>query len=67
MSIVPENNPELMTAAEFRRRYGVGTTKFYELLNEGVLTARKSGTRTMIARSDAEQWVRSLPVYQPAA
>ena len=57
---------ELMTAGEFRWRYGVGVTRFYELLNSGALPARKSGTRTMIAKSDADEWVKSLPVYEPA-
>lgn len=59
-------NLELMTAADFRRRYGVGVTRFYELLNSGALPARKSGTRTMIAKSDADEWVKSLPAYEPA-
>lgn len=67
MSIATDDNCELLTASDFRRRYNVGLTKFYELLNSGALPALKSGTRTMIRKSDADAWVKSLPAYEPAA
>jgi hypothetical protein len=63
LTVATEVDTELMTAAEFRRRYCVGTTRFYELINSGQLIALKNGARTMIAKSHADDWLRSLPGY----
>ena len=53
--------PGAMTIAKFCAAYNVGRTKFYQELNTGRITARKLGTRTLIERSEAERWLRSLP------
>ena len=44
----------------------VGKTRLYEAINSGVLKAHKHGTRTIIMRDDLEEWLRSLPDYEPA-
>ena len=43
----------------------VGRTAVYEALNRGDLKARKMGRRTVILRTDLEQWLASLPFYCP--
>jgi hypothetical protein len=49
-----------LTVAEFRRRYRIGNTKFYEEIKAGRLRAVKLGTRTLILLRDARTWERSL-------
>jgi excisionase family DNA binding protein len=53
-----------MPIAVFCETYGVGRTKTYELLNSGAISARKSGTTTLIDRASAERWYESLPSYR---
>ena len=43
------------------RLIGLGRTKFFELIREGKLRARKVGRRTLILRSDLEAFLASLP------
>jgi excisionase family DNA binding protein len=56
-----------MSIKQFREEYGVGHTKFYELLKAGELAARKMGRKTLIERSEAERWLRSLPTIEVTA
>lgn len=42
---------------------GLGRTKIYELMNAGVLPARKSGKRTLILKADLDAFLASLPSY----
>lgn len=44
-----------------RRILGLGTTKLYELIGNGVLDARKCGTRTLITGESLRAYVASLP------
>ena len=62
------HNPglRLMSKNDFCRRYNVGHTKFYELLNSGALRAVKCGTKTLVDEAEAERWKASLPAYEPA-
>jgi excisionase family DNA binding protein len=53
------------TLEEFCKRYGVGRTAAYEEINSGRLEARKRGTKTLIARSAARQWLAGLPRFEP--
>ena len=52
-----------LTLDEFCRCYRVGRTTAYEEINAGRLTARKRGSRTLIAREEALRWFRSLPPF----
>ena len=40
----------------------VGRTKFYELLKNKTIPARKIGRRTVVLRSELENALKSLPV-----
>lgn len=42
---------------------GLGRTKIYELINEGALSARKLGKRTLILKNDLEEFLSGLPKY----
>lgn len=59
--------PELMTVAEFRRRYSISNSQTYREIAAGRLRLRKMGTASRIAREDAEAWAQSLPVREAAA
>lgn len=50
-----------MSVAEFCRSYCIGRTKLYAEVKAGRLRLRKLGSKTIIARSDAEEWLNSLP------
>lgn len=56
-----ERVPELLTIQDFVACFRVSRTATYRLLASGALKARKVGRRTMIARADAEAWLRALP------
>jgi excisionase family DNA binding protein len=43
---------------------GIGRTKVYEAIADGRLKARKVGKRTIILRSDLQQFLANLPVLQ---
>lgn len=40
---------------------GIGKTKIYEAINDGSLTARKYGRRTIILRDDLRVFLTALP------
>lgn len=50
-----------MSVEEFCRWACIGRTKVYAEAKSGRLILRKIGTKTVILRSDAEGWLRSLP------
>lgn len=39
--------------------------KLYEAINSGALKARKNGKRTVILDTDLNNWLTSLPAYEP--
>ena len=53
--------PELMTVADFLRRYSIGRTTFYREVAAGRITLRKLGIASRVSRADAERWADSLP------
>jgi hypothetical protein len=55
-----------MTVDEFCRWACIGKTKAYAEAKSGRLTLRKIGAKTIILRSDAEAWLRSLPTASAA-
>jgi hypothetical protein len=52
-----------MPIAVFCKTYGIGRTKTYDLINRGLVSARKCGRITLIDRVSAERWYASLPSY----
>lgn len=46
---------------EFCKRYGVGRTKLYQLIEDGQIVVRKSGKATLIDLQEAERWYAALP------
>jgi hypothetical protein len=58
--------PAAMDMNEFCRWACIGKTKAYAEVKAGRLPVRKIGIKTIVLRSDAEQWLRSLPSV-PAA
>lgn len=46
--------------SEFTKIYGIGRTLTYKFIKEGSLKAFKCGKATLIAKTDAEAWCRSL-------
>ncbi|GGZ21604.1 helix-turn-helix domain-containing protein [Asticcacaulis endophyticus] len=59
--------PITVTIPEAVKFSGLSKTRFYELLKRGDLTARKAGRRTLIAFSDLQAYLASLPAYKPEA
>jgi hypothetical protein len=49
------------TLPDFCERYGIGRTKAYDEIKAGRLKARKNGRTTIIAETDAQAWLASLP------
>lgn len=44
---------------------GIGRTKIYEAINLNQLKARKFGKRTLILKSDLEEFLNKLSHYNP--
>ena len=61
------DQPGAMSVDEFCRWACIGRTKTYDEAKAGRLQLRKIGSRTVILRTDAEQWLRSLPTAPAAA
>lgn len=59
--------PELMTLADFRRRYSISNSQLYREVAAQRLRLRKMGTASRIARADAEAWADNLPSRTGAA
>lgn len=50
-----------VTIPEAVQMIGLGRSSIYKLFDEGKLTPRKSGKRTLILVEDLERYVKSLP------
>ena len=53
------------TVNEFLAAFGVGRTRFYELVNSGAIKALKNGARTIVLGADAQTWLDTLPAVEP--
>lgn len=53
--------PEGLTLAQASTVSGIGRTKLYEAISNGLLTARKFGNRTIILRGDLQRFLEALP------
>lgn len=47
--------------AEAAAAVGLGRSKFYELIREGRITTKKSGSRTLITVAELKRFVDDLP------
>ena len=56
------HRPEFLSVPEACALVGIGRTKLYALLSEGLVTARKAGTRTLVETSSLTAWTASLPM-----
>jgi len=58
------STPVTYTIEGAKHASGLGATKLYELIGEGVLQARKAGRRTLVTAESLNAYLTSLP---PAA
>ncbi len=66
MQTAKRQEPEMdgigaLTAEEFRARFRIGASKFYDLVKAGQLRVVKNGAKNLILFEDAQAWARSLP------
>lgn len=54
-----------LTVTEVREATGMGRNQVYAAINSGKLRARKLGRKTLILKSDLEEFLQSLEPYQP--
>jgi excisionase family DNA binding protein len=59
-----ELQTEGLTLAEASVVSGIGRTKLYEAIADGLLTARKYGSRTIVLRGELQRFLKSLPEVQ---
>lgn len=52
--------PQLLTVADFARRYSVSIPTIYRLVDRGELVLFKIGRASRIRRADAEAWAAGL-------
>jgi hypothetical protein len=52
---------EAFAVREFCAVYGICRQTFYDEIKRGRIRARKLGAKTMILKSEAERWAKSLP------
>jgi hypothetical protein len=51
----------LNSVADTKRHIGLGHTKVYELIGDGVLDARKAGAKTLVTGESIRTYIASLP------
>lgn len=59
--------PIALTIPQAVQASGLSRSGLYEAMRRGDLTARKAGRRTLIAFTDLETYLASLPTYQAGA
>jgi excisionase family DNA binding protein len=59
--------PQTIRISDFCRLYGLGRTKTYELINEGVLKRVKVGGRSLITWESAQALIKPQPGTENAA
>jgi len=58
---MPNDVPVALSVRQTLAALGIGRDKFYRLIREKRLVARKCGKRTLVLASDLEAFVRALP------
>ena len=61
------HEPIAVTIPDAVRLTGCSRSALYLALKRGELTARKAGRRTLIAYSDLQAYLASLPTFQAGA
>jgi hypothetical protein len=56
------DNQFCFTPRQFRDRYGIGRTAYYNEVNEGRLALKKIGNLRRIAKAEAERWWNDLEI-----
>lgn len=59
--------PRFYTVKDFCLAYGMGRTRFYDLIAQGKIEAVKDGSKTLIPVESAEAWAASLPRFKSGA
>jgi hypothetical protein len=54
------------TLKDFCVAFSIGQTKLHEEIKSGRLKVRKFGTKSLIAKADADAWLAALPVQDAA-
>ena len=57
-------NPIAVTIPDAVKLSGLSRTRLYDCLQQGKISARKAGRRTLINFADLEAYLASLPTYQ---
>ena len=52
-----------LTISEVISATGIGRTKLYQLINSGDIPAKKIGVKTVILKSDLDQFLSNLEHY----
>ena len=58
---IPVDEKDACSIPETAECAGVGRTRIYEEIKAGRLKARKVGDRTIILRTDRQDWLKTLP------
>jgi hypothetical protein len=58
--------PEARSVTTFAKHVGLSRSRVYELIAEGVVVARKCGSRTLIFGADNQNFRQSLPIFRSA-
>jgi excisionase family DNA binding protein len=61
-----DGTKQAFAVREFCARYGICRQTFYDEVKRGRIRAKKLGKKTVILRSDAENWASSLPALNLA-
>ena len=61
MSLNQSYQREGLSITEASEIAGIGRTKIYEAISDGLIKARKLGKRTLILRSDLHGFLQELP------
>jgi len=56
-----------LSIEEVREATGIGRTKIYEAINQGLLRSKKYGKRTIILKQDLEDFLADLEPYSSNA
>ncbi len=59
--------PIAVTIPDAVKLSGMSRSRLYECLQQGKISARKAGRRTLISFADLEAYLASLPAYQAGA